>query len=104
MAAHGAPIALVILNWNGVTDTLECLASLRQSLVPIYAIVVDNGSTGSDVERIRSSGLSDMVIETGTNLGYAEGNNIGLQRALDSAQGFEIVGVLNNDKIGRAHV
>ncbi len=93
------PIALVVLNWNGVADTLECLASLRQSLVPIYAIVVDNGSIGLDVERIRASGLADIVIETGANLGYAEGNNVGLRYALDSPEGFKVIGVLNNDTL-----
>jgi GT2 family glycosyltransferase len=96
-------ITLVILNWNGVANTIECLTSLRQSLVPIHAVVVDNGSTGADVERLRASGLADMVIETGTNLGYAEGNNVGLRYALDSAEGFEIVGVLNNDTLVDPH-
>jgi GT2 family glycosyltransferase len=92
-------IALVVLNWNGAGDTLECLSSLRQSVAPIHAIVVDNGSTGPDVERIRASGLADVVIETGANLGYAAGNNVGLRYALDSADDFSIVGVLNNDTV-----
>jgi GT2 family glycosyltransferase len=99
MAEQRPPIALVVLNWNGVADTLECLASLRESLAPLYAIVVDNGSTGPDVEQIRASGLADVVIETGVNLGYAEGNNIGLRHALDSVEGFEVAGVLNNDTL-----
>jgi GT2 family glycosyltransferase len=92
-------VTVVVLNWNGVADTLECLASLRQSLVPIHSIVVDNGSTGHDVERIRASGLADVILETGENLGYAGGNNIGLRHALESADGFELVGVLNNDTV-----
>ena len=96
-------ITLVVLNWNGVGETLECLASLRQSVAPIHAIVVDNGSTGPDVERIRASGLADVVIETGTNLGYAEGNSIGLRHALDSADDFKVVGVLNNDTVVEPH-
>jgi GT2 family glycosyltransferase len=99
MAEQHAPIALVVLNWNGVADTLECLASLRQSVVPVHAVVVDNGSAGTDVERLRASGLAAVVIETGANLGYAEGNNVGLRHALDSAEGFAIVGVLNNDTV-----
>jgi GT2 family glycosyltransferase len=88
-----------VLNWNGLEDTLECLTSLRASVFPVYAIVVDNGSTGHDVECIRASGLADEVIETGENLGYAEGNNVGLRFALDATVGFEIVGVLNNDTV-----
>jgi GT2 family glycosyltransferase len=92
-------IAVVVLNWNGVDDTLACLDSLRRSVAAVHAIVVDNGSTGSDAERIRASELADTVIETGTNLGYAEGNNVGLRLALDPASGFEVVGVLNNDTV-----
>jgi GT2 family glycosyltransferase len=99
MADQAPSIALVVLNWNGVADTLECLASLRQSLLPVHAIVVDNGSSGTDVEQIRASGLADIVIETDANLGYAEGNNIGLRHALESALDFEVVGVLNNDTV-----
>jgi GT2 family glycosyltransferase len=103
MADQAPSIALVVLNWNGVADTLECLASLRQSLVPVHAIVVDNGSSGTDVEQIRASGLADIVIETGANLGYAEGNNIGLRHALESHLGFEVIGVLNNDTLVDPH-
>jgi len=92
-------IALVVLNWNGVDDTLDCLASLRASNTPVHAIVVDNGSSGSEAEQIRASGLADTVIEGGTNLGYAAGNNLGLRHALTMSPGLEIIGVLNNDTV-----
>jgi GT2 family glycosyltransferase len=94
-----ASIAVVVLNWNGAADTIECLASLRESLAPVHVIVVDNGSKGDDVDRIRASGLADTLIETGANLGYAEGNNVGLQWALDRASHFDVVAVLNNDTV-----
>jgi GT2 family glycosyltransferase len=90
-------LALVVLNWNGADDTLACLASLRRSTEAVHAIVVDNGSSGSDAAAIRASGLADEVIETGANLGYAGGNNVGLRHALDA--GFDAVGVLNNDTV-----
>jgi GT2 family glycosyltransferase len=90
-------LSLVVLNWNGIADTLECLTSLRSSTLPIHAVVVDNGSTGGEAERIRASGLADTVIETGENLGYAEGNNIGLRHVLAMSPAAEFVGVLNND-------
>jgi GT2 family glycosyltransferase len=93
--SEGSSIAVVVLNWNGVSDTLQCLASLRQSVVPLHAIVVDNGSNGDDVEQICASGLADTIIEAGKNLGYAEGNNVGLRVGI--TQGFEVVGILNND-------
>jgi GT2 family glycosyltransferase len=38
-------VHVVILNWNGLDDTLECLASLRKQNYPALKIhVVDNGS------------------------------------------------------------
>jgi GT2 family glycosyltransferase len=92
--------ALVILNWNGAADTIECLTSLRRSTVPVHSIVVDNGSAESDAERIRTSGLADSLIPTGTNLGYAEGNNVGLRFALEQA--FPLIAVLNNDTVVQA--
>jgi GT2 family glycosyltransferase len=92
-----AGLALVVLNWNGADDTLDCLRSLRASTVPVHAVVVDNGSAGDDAERIRASGLADVVLETGANLGYAGGNDVGLEHAL--AHGFPVVGVLNNDTL-----
>lgn len=92
-------LALVVLNWNGLEDTLECLGSLRESSIPVYSIVVDNGSAKHEADQIRESGLADLVIETGRNLGYAEGNNVGLRHALGHADRFPYIGVLNNDTI-----
>ncbi len=89
--------AFVVLNWNGAEDTVACLESLRASTVPLHLIVVDNGSTDDSLAVIGSSGLADTVIGTGANLGYAEGNNVGLRRAIQ--EGFEVICVLNNDTV-----
>jgi GT2 family glycosyltransferase len=90
-------VALVIVNWNGLGDTLACLESLRASTQPVHAIVVDNDSAGDDLERLRASGLAGEVIAAESNLGFAAGSNAGLERAL--AGGFALVGVLNNDTV-----
>jgi hypothetical protein len=48
----GARLAVVIVNWNGADDTIECLeALLRQSVRP-RIIVVDNGSDDGSVARL----------------------------------------------------
>jgi GT2 family glycosyltransferase len=90
-----APTAVVVLNWNGADDTLECLESLRGSTVLLYIIVVDNRSSDDSVERITASDLPDEIIVADQNRGYAGGNNLGLKRALDA--GFAVIGVVNND-------
>src|ERR1700730_5371151 len=93
VASTTEQLAVVVLNWNGADDTLACLASLRESTLACHAIVVDNGSTDDSLARIEASGLADVVIPAGTNLGYAGGNNLGLRRALD--RGFAHVAVLH---------
>jgi len=46
-------ISIVIVNWNGWKDTLQCLDSVFKSSYPDYrVIVVDNGSTNESVEKI----------------------------------------------------
>lgn len=48
-------VAIIILNYNGWQDTIECLKSLQKIDYPDYQIiVVDNGSADDSVEKIRS--------------------------------------------------
>ena len=47
--------AIIILNWNGWEDTIECLESLQKLDYPEYqTIVVDNGSTNDSLENIKN--------------------------------------------------
>lgn len=47
-------VAIIILNWNGWKDTIECLKSLNNLNYKNYeVIVVDNGSTDNSVEKIK---------------------------------------------------
>ena len=89
-------ISIIILNWNSWRDTIECLESLGCSTYPNYqVIVVDNGSKDESVTHIRKVYPNLPLIETGKNLGYAGGNNVGIRYALD--QGAEYILILNND-------
>ncbi len=89
-------IAVIILNWNGKHDTLECLSSIAKINYPDFdVVVVDNGSTDDSVNAIRSNFTNVEIIETGENLGFAEGNNVGIRHALSS--GSEYILLLNND-------
>jgi GT2 family glycosyltransferase len=91
-------IAIIILNWNGKTDTLACLESIQNLSYPNYeTIIVDNGSTDDSVATIRRQFPKCQLIETGANLGFAGGNNVGIQQALNQAADF--VFLLNNDTI-----
>ncbi|MBI5620958.1 glycosyltransferase family 2 protein [Candidatus Gottesmanbacteria bacterium] len=107
-------IAVIIVNWNGKKDTLECLASLRQvksqsfgkaqddpersrmgQKSKVKSIIVDNGSTDGSVPVIRKRFPEVEIVETGKNLGFTGGNNVGIRRAL--AGGADYLWLLNND-------
>lgn len=91
-------ITIVILNWNGIDDTLACLSSLAALMYPNFnVIVVDNGSTDDSLDKLRAyrNPYPLIILETGCNLGYAGGNNVGMKHAV--ANGADYVLVLNND-------
>lgn len=96
---HSRPLVYVIvLNWNGWQETLECLTSLEVLDYPNYeVVVVDNGSTNGSAEEIRKAKPQVTLLETGRNLGFAGGNNIGIRYALE--QGAEYIWLLNNDTV-----
>ena len=90
-------LCIVVLNWNGREDTLACLRSLGDVDAPAgtEVLVVDNGSTDGSEEAVRESFPDVSVLQTGSNLGFAGGNNAGIRYALDG--GAEAVLLLNND-------
>lgn len=91
-------VAIIVLNWNGLNDTLECLESLSHLDYPFYeVIVVDNDSTDGSVPAIRARCPDVVIIETGENLGYTGGNNVGIRYALEC--GADYVLLLNNDTV-----
>lgn len=91
-------IFVVILNWNGRKDTLECLDSLLCAKYANYRIIVaDNASSDGSVEAIRHSFPSVQVVVNEGNLGFAEGNNRGIARALEGNADFVLL--LNNDTV-----
>ena len=91
-------VAVIVLNWNNAPDTLACLESLHRMDYPAFRlIVVDNGSTDDSCERIVAQHPTVELLATGANLGYAEGNNVGIRHAL--TQPVDYICVLNNDTV-----
>jgi GT2 family glycosyltransferase len=140
-------VAIIILNWNGWQDTVECLESLQRLTYPNYqVIVVDNGSTDDSMEKIKNWARGEIpveskffdydptvkpvqwieydrkmaeaggtreeeteiagvaanrkltLIQTGENLGFSGGNNIGLRYAM-ARDDFKYFWLLNNDTV-----
>jgi hypothetical protein len=91
-------VIVIILNWNGKDDTIECLESLRQITYANHEILlVDNGSTDGSAAYFREKAPDLSILENGTNLGFAEGNNVGIRWAL--SRGADYVLLLNNDTV-----
>jgi GT2 family glycosyltransferase len=91
-------IAIILLNYNGKKDTLECLASLENLEYTNYeVIVVDNGSKDGSTLTISKAYPHITLIETHKNLGFSEGNNVGIRYALKKS--FDYFFLLNNDTI-----
>jgi GT2 family glycosyltransferase len=138
-------VCIVILNWNGWRDTLECLESVFRLDYPNYQVVLcDNGSRDDSLSRVKSwadgrtvfeipdksplqkvkycplkkpipyteyskdeaeaggvAALNDkdlILIQTGANLGFAGGNNVGLRHVLMRGDS-KYVWLLNNDTV-----
>lgn len=89
-------VYIVILNWNNPGDTLLCLESVHDLDYGRHRVlVVDNASTDDSVLRIKEAWPTVELLETASNLGYAEGNNAGIRYAL--ARNTDYVLILNND-------
>jgi len=89
-------LIIILLNWNAAADTLRCLREISawQALRPTV-IVVDNASTDDSLARIAAEAAHVHLVCNETNLGFAGGNNRGLEAAL--ALGEVPILLLNND-------
>jgi GT2 family glycosyltransferase len=91
-------VLIVILNWNGKADTTECLQSLERINYPNYhTVLVDNGSSDGSIEHFRTAFPDLEIVDNGKNLGYAEGNNVGIRVAIERNAGYVLL--LNNDVV-----
>jgi GT2 family glycosyltransferase len=144
--ANQPHVYIVVLNWNGWRDTIECLESVFRMDYPRFTVIVcDNASTDGSLENIQdwargnvmascsSPDLARLVmppilkpiaffslsapegartqpspdvrlvlIQTGANLGFAGGNNVGIRYALSHGH-RDYVWLLNNDTVVDPH-
>jgi GT2 family glycosyltransferase len=89
-------VSVVIPNWNGKRFLEECLYSIeKQTFSNFELIFVDNGSTDGSSEWVEARyGTWVRTVRNERNLGFAEGNNVGIRLA----RGKYIV-LLNNDTV-----
>ena len=93
---NDSTVAVVILNWNGGNDILNCLDSVFESThKAIEVVIVDNGSTDGSSDAIRLRFPQIHFINNQNNLGFAKGSNQGMDWAL--ARGIRYALLLNGD-------
>ncbi len=113
-------VAIILVNWNGYKDTIECLDSLQQCIQKDFFVVVcDNGSTNDSISRISqycadkwpfdSIDFTDkkpdisinrghvILYKLGQNNGFSRGNNLGIKFASMFNPDYYLL--LNNDTI-----
>lgn len=119
-------VIIIIVNWNGWKDTIECLESLLVLDYHDFRIVVcDNGSNDDSVMQLRNWGNKTFdltptdwqelnrdeaekglgvcnckftLIVNKNNIGFAGGNNVGLRYAL-ACENVDFCWLLNNDTV-----
>ena len=89
-------LSVVLVNYRGADDTITCLRTLRTELdYPadrLQLVCVDNASGDDSTRRIRAAVPGVTVVESGENLGFAGGCNLGVRHATG-----EVLAFLNND-------
>lgn len=89
-------VYVIILNFNGSKWLTVCLESLRTTEYANFkTVLVDNASIDDSVELVRRQFPEIELIANAANLGFSEGNNVGIRAAL--AAGAEYVVLLNPD-------
>jgi GT2 family glycosyltransferase len=104
-------ISIVILNYRGKKETIDCLQSLyyiNRKGFKLKIILVDNKSDESIEETIdhfrkqtredpKTRDIDLKLIQNKDNLGFCGGNNVGIQEAIKAKSSF--VFILNNDTV-----
>ena len=92
---NGCLISIIILNYNAGKFLLECVESIYKSENKNFEVIlVDNASNDKTFRECKEKFSDITLIENEKNLGYCEGNNVGIRRAKG-----EFVVVLNPDTI-----
>jgi len=92
-------IGAVVLNYNSFNKTIECVNSiLKTSDFVDLIVIIDNASINDSILKLNEQyNLNNnvVILSQVKNLGYAKGNNIGLQFLI--SKGYEYALITNND-------
>lgn len=96
-------LAFIILNYNTFEDTVQCVDSIYKycglKKGKFRIIIVDNCSPDGSAEKLEDKYSADSditLLKNDSNMGFARGNNVGIDYALEKYN-FEYIVVLNSD-------
>ncbi len=94
---YGIDVAILIVSWNAKQYLENCLESLFNTACDLdFSIwVVDNDSSDGSVDMVKRNYPQVNLVESGANLGFAAGNNLGLEQI--QSQKPRYICLLNSD-------
>jgi len=87
-------LSIITINYNGLADTCALIDTIPFNDYPLEVIVVDNASKKDEATEIEQRYPQVKVIRSPQNLGFAGGNNLGIQLAQGKYLFF-----INNDTL-----
>lgn len=87
-------LSIITINYNGLEDTCELIESLPADDDSLEVIIVDNASTHDEASELEKRFPHVTIIRSEKNLGFAGGNNLGINAAHGKYLFF-----LNNDTL-----
>jgi len=92
-------IFLLVLNFNGNKNTLECIESLKKINIsdfkPTILVIDNNSSEKLNLQNESIGKIEIKIIRNEKNLGFSGGHNVGIKYALENAADYLLI--LNND-------
>lgn len=89
-------VGIIVLNWNGYSDTSQCLDSISRIEYSNYqTYVIDNNSTDGSPDRLEDEFERCVHIRKEENTGFADGCNVGIKEAISDQCDYVLL--LNND-------
>lgn len=94
-------VSYIILHYKTLEDTIKCIESIKdleKENNTVNIVVVDNASKDGSIQEIKSKNSYNNIyfIINDKNLGYAQGNNIGIKFAKENLKSDFVV-VINSD-------
>lgn len=99
MSLQKPTVATIIISWNNQNILGECFDSLAAQDYDQdhITLLVDNGSKDESVSFTREKYPWVEVYEANANLGFAKGNNVGIEHLLEKYPTLEYIVLLNSD-------